>query len=168
MRAILEGIENPVGGREAFVMLRAFPGGPMRRALFALLLLPAAATAQTDAPPPMPSAEEARTRTTLVDDRAPEPAPEPAPLGSQDAPLPEKILEPPPPEAAPSVSIRTDGRSGDVVEEYRQNGQLYMVKVRPVRGVPYTLLDSNGDGMLDQHDGEGPVRPVYYTLYEWN
>jgi hypothetical protein len=90
-----------------------------------------------------------------------------APSDAGEAPVPEKIVLPPPPEAAPAVSIRTDG-SGDVVEEYRLNGQIYMVKVRPVRGLPYTLMDTNGDGRLDAQDGEGPVRPVYWTLYEWN
>ena len=138
----------------------------MRSVLFVLLLLPGVVLAQTAVPPPPPPIDEAKTKTTLVDDR--EEAAEPAPAAREEAPLPEKILEPPPPEAAPTVSIRTDGRNGDVVEEYRQNGKVYMVKVRPQNGVPYTLLDSNGDGMLDQHDGDGPVRPVYYTLYEWN
>jgi hypothetical protein len=116
-----------------------------------ILLLPGLAVAQADAPP---ERDEAGTATILVDDR-------------EDVPVPEKIVEPPPPEAAPAVSIRTDS-SGDVVEEYRLNGQLYMVKVRPQRGPTHTLLDTNGDGRLDRKDGEGPVRPVYWTLYEWN
>lgn len=142
----------------------------MRRVLFALML-PCVALAQTAVPPPPPPIDEAKTKTTLVDDRADVTESDiaaPAPAARAEAPIPEKIVEPPPPEAAPSVQIRTDGRNGDVVEEYRQNGKIYMVKVRPKRGVPYTLLDTNGDGMLDQQDGEGPVRPVYYTLYEWN
>lgn len=149
----------------------------MRRILLALLL-PGLALAQADAPapPPLPGTA-AEVQTTLIDDRDPEDAgseataSDDAPASGPDdaslAPLPEKILVPPPPEAAPAVSIRTDG-SGDVVEEYRQNGRIYMVKVRPERGVPYTLLDTNGDGRLDAKDGEGPVRPVYWTLYEWN
>ena len=130
----------------------------MRKILISLMLLPLAALAQNEAPPPPDPAEPpASTSTTLVDDRE-----------EGEAPLPEKIVEPLPPEAEPAVSIRTDGRSGDVVEEYRQNGRIYMVKVRPERGVPYTLMDTNGDGTLDQSDGDGPVRPVYYTLYEWD
>ena len=84
-----------------------------------------------------------------------------------EPPLPEKIEAPPSPESAPTVSIRTLD-SGDVVEEYRVNGQLYEVRVRPRVGIPYTLLDTNGDGRLDRRDSEGPVAPVYYTLYEWN
>lgn len=130
-----------------------------------LLLSPVLAFAQADPVPPVPPAAASEPRQTLIDDRRAEA--EAAPLGAQGAPLPEKIVEPPPPDAAPTVSIRTDG-SGDVVEEYRQNGKLYLVKVRPVRGVPYQMMDTNGDGRLDQDDSEGPVRPVYYTLYEWN
>jgi hypothetical protein len=126
------------------------------RAILISLLLPMAVLAQTQAPPPPDPAEPAVSTTdkVLLDDR-------------DDVPVPEKILEPPPPEAEPAVSIRTDG-SGDVVEEYRMNGHIYMVKVRPVKGIPYTLQDTNGDGRLDAKDGDGPVRPVYYTLYEWN
>ena len=128
----------------------------MRTVLISLILLPLAALAQTESPPPDPAspAPDSATSTTLVDDR-------------NDVPLPEKIVEPLPPEAEAAVSIRTDS-SGDVVEEYRQNGKVYMVKVRPERGVPYTIMDTNGDGRLDESDGDGPVRPVYYTLYEWD
>lgn len=86
----------------------------------------------------------------------------------QDAPLPEKIDSvPPPPDDEPTVKIRAID-NGDTVEEYRVNGRLSMVKVRPRGGVPYTLIDTNGDGRLDRRDSEGPVAPVYWTLYEWD
>ena len=126
------------------------------RAILIPLLLPLAALAQSDAPPPPDPAQPpaAGADKVLLDDR-------------DDVPIPEKILEPLPPEAQPAVSIRTDS-SGDVVEEYRLNGRVYLVKVRPLKGIPYTLQDTNGDGRLDAKDGDGPVRPVYYTLYEWN
>jgi len=78
------------------------------------------------------------------------------------------IMElPPEPGAAPTVSIRTI-ENGDVVEEYRQDGRLTSIKVRPLRGPAYTVHDSNGDGRLDRKDAEGPVAPVYWTLYEWD
>jgi len=102
--------------------------------------------------------EDPPAGTTLVDDR------EAAPPGDGDA-LPPKVLTPD--EPAPAVTIRTDAATGDVIEEYRQNGRVYMVRVRPQRGPEYVLLDTNGDGRLDKADGEGPVRPVYWTLYEW-
>ncbi|HRQ64260.1 MAG TPA: DUF2782 domain-containing protein [Xanthomonadaceae bacterium] len=88
----------------------------------------------------------------------------PAPPTPVEEELPEKV--PPPDEEAPQVTIRRV--DGDVVEEYRQDGRLYMVRVTPRRGVPYTLMDTNGDGRLDSRDGDGPVRPVYYTIYEWD
>ncbi len=85
----------------------------------------------------------------------------------EEAPLPQKLSEVPPPEDEPTVSIRSVD-NGDTVEEYRVNGRLSMVKVRPRGGVPYTLIDTNGDGRLDRKDSEGPVAPVYWTLYEWD
>ena len=86
---------------------------------------------------------------------------------AKDVPIPPKIPSPPSQETAPTVRIHT-GDNGDVVEEYRNGGQLYMVRVTPKRGVPYTLQDSNGDGKLDKSDNEGTVSPVYYTIYQWD
>ena len=89
---------------------------------------------------------------------------------AQDVPIPEKIPSPPSEETEPTVTIRT-GENGDVIQEYRQNGAVYMVRVTPAGGgVAYTLMDSNGDGKLDKEDAEdaGGVSPVYYTIYEWD
>lgn len=83
-----------------------------------------------------------------------------------EAPLPEKIRLSDDAADAPVVTIRK--QDDDIVEEYRQNGRLYMVKVRPPNGIPYTLMDTNGDGKLDTSDYDGPVGPVYYTIYRWN
>lgn len=58
--------------------------------------------------------------------------------------------------------------NGDVIEEYRVAGQLHVVKVTPVGAPTYYLIDSNGDGRLDSSEGEGPVSPVYWKLFEWN
>lgn len=80
-----------------------------------------------------------------------------------EVPVPEKIR--PPDEIAPTVTIRTEG---DVtVEEYRRDGSIYMVRVVPQRGIPYTYLDTDGDGRLEGDPKEGPMQPVYYTVYEW-
>ena len=84
-----------------------------------------------------------------------------------DAPLPEKIRLADDPATAPAVTIRKHD-NGDTIEEYRENGKITMVKITPPNGIPYTLLDTNGDGLLDRRDSEGPVGPVYYTLYRWN
>ena len=115
--------------------------------------------------PPPQEAEPVEQAESMADPLLADPA------ATTDAPprgddgLPEKVRAPNAP--APEVTIRTDSQTGDVVEEYRQNGVVYMVRVRPERGPEYMLLDTNGDGRLDRKDGEGPVRPVYWTLYEW-
>lgn len=64
-------------------------------------------------------------------------------------PLP--AIPPPPPEIVPfdsalepQVTIRK--REGDTVEEYRRDGRMYMIKVTPPHGVPYYLVDTEGDG----------------------
>ena len=86
----------------------------------------------------------------------------------EDVPLPEKVEAPPTgDEAAPTVSIRVEA-NGDRVEEYRQNGRLYMVKVTPERGPVYYLHDTDGNGKLNREDGTPSVTPVYWTLYEWD
>ena len=86
----------------------------------------------------------------------------------EDVPLAEKVEAPPTgDEAAPTVSIRVEA-NGDRVEEYRQNGRLYMVKVTPERGPAYYLHDTDGNGKLNREDGTPSVTPVYWTLYEWD
>jgi len=86
---------------------------------------------------------------------------------TKDVPILPKIPSPPSEETAPTVHIQT-GKNGDVVEEYRQGGQLYMVRFTPPHGKPYTLRDTNGDGKLDKTDNNGDVAPVYWTIYEWD
>lgn len=63
---------------------------------------------------------------------------------------------------------RRTADNGDVIEEYRVAGQLHVVKITPPRGATYYLIDSDGDGVLDSSEGEGPVSPVYWKLFEWN
>ena len=62
------------------------------------------------------------------------------------------IPDPPPPPAGfemdpalePQVTIIKRGT--DTVEEYRVGGKLYMLKVTPPNGVPYYLVDKQGNG----------------------
>jgi hypothetical protein len=49
-----------------------------------------------------------------------------------------------PADLEPVVTITT--RGDDLVEEYRLNGRLYMVKVTPAKGKPYYLIDPEGKG----------------------
>ena len=67
----------------------------------------------------------------------------------------------------PEVSITR--RDDAVVHEYRINGQLYMVKVEPVVGPPYYLIDANGDGMLNVRRSELDPRLVVpsWMIFRW-
>jgi hypothetical protein len=68
-------------------------------------------------------------------------------------PLPDEATLPPPTgmddEDLMEPEVTITKRDDAVVHEYRMNGQLYMVKVIPVKGYPYYLMDSDGDGSLE-------------------
>ena len=66
------------------------------------------------------------------------------------------------------AEVTTRTVDGDQIEEYRVQGQLQVVKVTPRRGKTYYLIDRNGDGRLDSSEGEGPVSPVMWKLFEWD
>lgn len=60
-------------------------------------------------------------------------------------------------------------RDHDSIEEYRLQGRLYMIRVIPRRGVPYYLVDTDGDGNLEtrRNDvGEDLLVPNW-TLFRW-
>jgi hypothetical protein len=61
--------------------------------------------------------------------------------------------------------VRTE-RNGDVITEYRVNGQLRMVEVKPSRGPTYYLYDRNGDGVIDNKEGDHPPQ-TYFKLFGW-
>lgn len=80
-------------------------------------------------------------------------------------PIPPKV---PGEELEPSVVITE--REGQRVEEYMQNGRVYMVKITPVKGPAYYYLDEDGDGELELRESDrklNPVQPVYWKLKEW-
>lgn len=64
------------------------------------------------------------------------------------------------------VTIR---RRGEVtIEEYRRNGRLYMVKIIPGKGVPYYLIDSDGDGSLEtRRNSLDDPEVVKWRLFSW-
>ena len=80
-------------------------------------------------------------------------------------PIPPKV---PGEEIEPSVVITE--REGERIEEYSQNGRVYMIKITPVKGPAYYYLDEDGDGQLELRESDrklNPVRPVYWKLKEW-
>jgi hypothetical protein len=70
--------------------------------------------------------------------------------------------------AASSDSVTERKEGNDTVEEYREKGKLRMVRIVPANGPSQTYFDRNGDGRLDRDPMDGPVAPVYFTIYEWN
>lgn len=62
------------------------------------------------------------------------------------------------------AAVRTED-NGDVVTEYRVQGQLRMVKVVPFRGPAYYLVDRDGDGRMDPAKGEVPT--TWFKLFSW-
>lgn len=93
------------------------------------------------------------------------------PLSAADAPPP-----PPMPEEdvyrqaeeglEPQVTIIRKGE--ELVEEYRQNGQLYMVKITPSKGLPYYLIDSDHDGSLEtRRNSLDDPEVVQWRIFSW-
>ncbi len=55
-----------------------------------------------------------------------------------------------------------------IIEEYRINNNLYMVKVIPVAGMTYYLIDFDGDGKLDVRKNElDDVIVPQWVLFTW-
>jgi hypothetical protein len=113
---------------------------PLAAVLLALLIAPALPAAAQQAKPP-----------------ALQPVPEPPP------PPPGYELDP---ALEPQVTIRKRGE--DTVEEYRINGQLYMIKVTPPTGRPYYLVDHKGDGSFVRQDNyRSDIRPPMWVIFQW-
>ncbi len=82
-----------------------------------------------------------------------------------DVPIPKKL---PQEQIGPTVTIREEEER--LIEEYRLNGRVYMVKITPKVGVPYYYIDSDGDGKLELDMDQralNPVQPVYWKIKEW-
>lgn len=83
-------------------------------------------------------------------------------------PLP--AVPPPPPEMAPfdaalEPQVTIKRRDNETVEEFRLNGKLYMIKVTPAHGVPYYLVDDQGNGSFSRHDaGDSGIRVPMWVI----
>ncbi|NJD24506.1 MAG: DUF2782 domain-containing protein [Betaproteobacteria bacterium] len=96
----------------------------------------------------------------------------PAWAQNKDAqPLP--AVPPPPPgmeafDAALEPQVTIVRNETETREEYRSNGRLYMVKVTPVAGPVYYLVDQAGDGNFVQiHGGDKLTSPPMWTIKSW-
>ena len=69
------------------------------------------------------------------------------------------------PTSDPDVTIRTEGDK--VIEEYRQNGFLYAIKVTPKGAPPYFLVRADGtDANFIRSDQPDMLIPSW-KIFEW-
>lgn len=69
---------------------------------------------------------------------------------------------------APDITIIRKGKK--TIQEYRRNGQLFMVKVVPQIGPAYYLIDTDGDGGFDikGSDMDSGTHINQWKLLEWD
>lgn len=81
-------------------------------------------------------------------------------------PLPDDDAVPADEELQPEVNIIRRGE--DVIEEYRIDGQIYMIKITPSKGRPYYLMDTDGDGSLEtrRNDLDNP-EIIQWRIFTW-
>jgi hypothetical protein len=67
----------------------------------------------------------------------------------------------------PEVTIRRDDKQ--TVTEYRVNGQLHSIRVEPVVGPTYWLVDTTGNGFTDtRYDNFNPPFAIPgWVLFRW-
>lgn len=102
------------------------------------------------------------------------PLAKPPPVRELPPPLPQPETPAPttsgyiPDGEVPEPKVRIVHRANAVVEEYRVNGKLYMIRVIPRFGLPYYLVDTTGDGNYDMRttDLDGPTVPMW-VIYSW-
>ncbi len=84
--------------------------------------------------------------------------------------VPEPPMLPPQVESGealePEVTIIETDK--EIIQEYRINGRLYMVRITPRAGPPYYLLDLDGDGELDvEEDDISNISIPQWVLFRW-
>jgi len=86
--------------------------------------------------------------------------------------VPDTAPAPPPSEREqeqiePEVNIIQ--RDDKTIEEYRVNGQLYMIKISPKGAPSYFLVDTDGDGSMDrrQTEIEPDLMIPRWVLFRW-
>jgi len=86
----------------------------------------------------------------------------------------EERAAPPPPlpedpaEELPEPEVKIIHREDRIVEEVSVNGRLRYVKITPKGGVPYYIVDTDGDGILDQQFNNLDNPPInQWILLRW-
>lgn len=145
----------------------------MRRLLvFCLLNLPFLSVADSREKAVLPEPPELPRKVQSGKVLAPDPAAANAAQGSADTLNPDAPEPPLPIQSGetlePDITITRANKK--TIQEYRRNGELYMVKVIPDVGPAYYLIDVNGDGKLDVRgsDLDKGLDINKWKLFEWN
>jgi hypothetical protein len=69
------------------------------------------------------------------------------------------------PSADPDVTIRQDGDK--MIQEYRQNGFLYAVKVTPKHGKPYFLVRADGTSPNFIRSDQPDMLIPQWEIFKW-
>ncbi len=92
-----------------------------------------------------------------------------SPDSQTPAPEPPDIPEPVQSGEALEPDITIIRREKQTIEEYRISGRLYMIKIIPKFGLPYYLLDTDGDGNMDvrRSDLERGMQIPQWVIFSW-
>ncbi|WP_234275621.1 DUF2782 domain-containing protein [Billgrantia zhangzhouensis] len=63
----------------------------------------------------------------------------------------------------PDITIRQE--EDRTIREYRVNGQLYAIEIRPRRGPSYFLVDHDGDGNFERQEGDRVAVPQWVLIH---
>ena len=67
----------------------------------------------------------------------------------------------------PEVSTDT-AANGDVIQQYRVNGKVFMERITPRGGRPYVVMHDRGDGTMTRQDNTlDTLRGPQWTLWEF-
>lgn len=70
-------------------------------------------------------------------------------------------------ENADEPQITIIKKKGETIEEYRINGQLYMMKITPAHGVPYYLHKEDQDGSWVNTGPTPPLSIPKWTIFRF-
>lgn len=70
-------------------------------------------------------------------------------------------------ENADEPQITIVKKKGETIEEYRINGQLYMMKITPAHGVPYYLHKEDQDGSWVNTGPTPPISIPKWTIFRF-
>lgn len=91
------------------------------------------------------------------------------PFDLEDVPEPPTLPDPVESGEPIEPQVTIIQRDDATVEEYRVNGVLYMVKIIPVVGPAYYLVDRDGDGQLESrvNDITRDIPVPQWLIFSW-